>query len=270
MLRLPEADALRTLSRDGRLLLFTRLVRMFAYGFLAVVLALYLAQVGLNEGQIGLLLSTTLIGDAVISLGISAVADRIGRLMLMIGAGLMIFAGVVFALSGNIVLLTIAAIIGTISPSGNEVGPFLSIEHAALPQTSSETRRTGVFAWYNLFGSFATALGALCGGSLASVIQSAGGSLLASYRAVIVGYALLARYCISQMDVPTRQSYLVAVVDPDERSAAALSPLLTGALMGASLLNVPFFLAGGLKIVYDLALYRSFRAVKPPEETRRT
>jgi MFS family permease len=93
--------------------------------------------------------------------------------------------------------------------------------------------------------------------------------------AVIV---LLARFSISQMDVPTRQSYLVAVVDPDERSAAAgitavartagaaLSPLLTGALLGVSLLNVPFFLAGGLKIVYDLALYRSFRSVKPPEE----
>jgi MFS family permease len=93
--------------------------------------------------------------------------------------------------------------------------------------------------------------------------------------AVIV---LLARFSISQMDVPTRQSYLVAVVDPDERSAAAgitavartagaaLSPLLTGVLLGASLFSAPFFLAGGLKIVYDLALYRSFRAVKPPEE----
>ena len=90
---------------------------------------------------------------------------------------------------------------------------------------------------------------------------------------------LLLRFSISQMDVPTRQSYTMAVVDPDERSAAAgvtgvarttgaaLSPSITGALMSYPLLlNVPFYLAGGLKIFYDLALYRSFRSIKPPEE----
>ena len=86
---------------------------------------------------------------------------------------------------------------------------------------------------------------------------------------------LLARFSISQMDVPTRQSYVMAVVQPSERSAAAgvtgiartigssLAPLLSGAL---GIGSAPFFLAGGLKIVYDLALYRSFIAVKPPEE----
>ncbi len=90
---------------------------------------------------------------------------------------------------------------------------------------------------------------------------------------------LLLRFSISQMDVPTRQSYTMAVVAPDERSAAAgvagvarttgaaISPSITGALMGyPALLNVPFYLAGGLKIIYDLLLYRSFRALKPPEE----
>jgi MFS family permease len=81
------------------------------------------------------------------------------------------------------------------------------------------------------------------------------------------------------MDVPTRQSYTMAVVSPDERSAAAgitgiarttgasLSPVITGPLLAqSSLLSLPFFLSGGLKIVYDLLLYRSFRKVKPPEE----
>jgi hypothetical protein len=89
---------------------------------------------------------------------------------------------------------------------------------------------------------------------------------------------LLVRSSISQMDVPTRQSYTMAVVDPDERSAAAgattivrtaasaIAPVLTGTLLGASLLNLPFFLAGGLKIIYDLLLYRNFRTIKPPEE----
>jgi len=89
---------------------------------------------------------------------------------------------------------------------------------------------------------------------------------------------LLLRFSISQMDVPTRQSYTMAVVDPDERSAAsgvttiarsigaALSPTLSGALLNASLISVPFFLSGGIKIIYDLTLYYSFRRVKPPEE----
>jgi MFS family permease len=91
---------------------------------------------------------------------------------------------------------------------------------------------------------------------------------------------LLLRFSISQMDVPTRQSYVVAVVSPDERAAAAgvtgiartvgamFSPLITGSLLGAGLLSVPFFLAGGLKLIYDFSLYRSFKTVKPPEEQK--
>jgi predicted MFS family arabinose efflux permease len=90
---------------------------------------------------------------------------------------------------------------------------------------------------------------------------------------------LLARFSISQMDVPTRQSYTMAVVSPDERSAASgvtsiarsvgasLSPSLSGLLMAIpALFNAPFFLSGGLKIVYDLLLYRSFNSLKSPEE----
>jgi len=90
---------------------------------------------------------------------------------------------------------------------------------------------------------------------------------------------LLLRFSISQMDVPTRQSYTMAMVTSDERSAAsgvaaiarsvgaALSPSLTGFFLSIpALLSAPFFLAGGLKIAYDLLLYRSFRDIKPPEE----
>ena len=90
---------------------------------------------------------------------------------------------------------------------------------------------------------------------------------------------LLARFSVSQMDVPTRQSYLMAVVNPDERSAAAgiagvartigaaISPLFVGFMFGRpSLINLPFFVAGTLKIAYDLLLYREFVALRPPEE----
>ncbi|HEX7592933.1 MAG TPA: MFS transporter, partial [Anaerolineae bacterium] len=316
---------------------------------------------------------------------------------------------VVFAVTQNFALLVLAAIIGVVSPSGNEIGPFLSIEQAALTQIVPNAERTRVFAWYNLVGSFATATGALVGGALAQALQAAGSTPLESYRAIVLGYAalgivlalmfsrlspqmettrqvvstaiglhrsrgivlklsalfaldafaggfivqsliaywfqvrfgvepailggiffganilagisalsaariaariglintmvvthipsnlllilvplmpnlplaiivLFARYSISQMDVPTRQSYTMAVVDPDERSAAsgvttiarsigaAIAPSLAGVLLGGPLLSAPFFIAGGLKIVYDLALYRNFRALKAPEE----
>jgi len=87
------------------------------------------------------------------------------------------------------------------------------------------------------------------------------------------------RFSISQMDVPTRQSYTMAVVEPDERSAASgitgiarsvgasLSPLLTGLFLATpSLFNIPFILSGALKISYDLLLFKEFQSVKPPEE----
>ena len=416
MLQLPEFQALQTLTPDGRWLFATRMIRMFAYGFIAIVLGLYLAQIGLADTQVGLVLSLTLLGDAAISLPITIIADHLGRRrMLIVGAGLMIFAGVIFALTNDITVLTITAIIGTISPSGNEVGPFLAVEQAALPQTTSDKQRTQVFAWYSLLGSVMTGIGSFAGGLVAQALQSAGQTPLDSYRAVIIGYALLgaalglmftrlssaveiqgpqgpvtlqslfglkrsrgvvtrlsllfmldafagglivqslvalwfnrrfgvdpavigaiylganlfaglsalaaarvaaryglvntmvfshvpsnlllilvplmpnlpwaivvllARFSISQMDVPTRQSYTVAVVDPEERSAAngvtniarttaaAVSPVVTGTLFSAGgiWLSMPFFLAGGLKLIYDFLLYRSFITIKPPEE----
>src|SRR5271167_1081406 len=97
----------RALSSDGWLLFVTRSVRMFAYGFLSVVLVLYLKAVGLKEEQIGFLLTMTLVGS-------------------------------VFAVTANFMFLVIAATIGVLSPSDKEVGPFLSIEQAALSQTISD------------------------------------------------------------------------------------------------------------------------------------
>ena len=84
--------------------------------------------------------------------------------MLVVGALLMVLAGVVFAVTGNFVLLLAAATVGVISPSGNEVGPFLSIEQAALSHALPTDGAPSVFAWYNLAGSFATALGRAVGG----------------------------------------------------------------------------------------------------------
>jgi MFS family permease len=177
---------------DTRLLFAGRVIRMFAYGFLSVVLVLYLASIGLDPHRIGLLLSLTLIGDVIISLYLTTRADIIGRRRTLIaGALLMIIAGVVFAFTRDFTLLVIAATIGVISPSGNEVGPFLAVEQVALAQTESARDRTAMFAWYNLAGSFATATGSLCGGILAGLLMRRGFDAASSYRSAIIAYALL-------------------------------------------------------------------------------
>jgi MFS family permease len=177
---------------DLFVLFATRIVRLFAYGFLSVILALYLAAIGYKTYQIGLLLTLTLAGDAAVSLFITTSADRIGRKrMLILSAGLMIMAGGIFLLTRNYFWLAVAAILGIISPSGNEIGPFMSLEQAALTGLVSDHKRTHYFAWYNLSGSLATAVGALAAGWGVRFLQRGGSSPLAAYHGIFMGYTFL-------------------------------------------------------------------------------
>ena len=400
-----------SLSRDGWLLFATCGVRSLAYGSLSVILGLYLDAVGLSATAIGWIFTAALAGGAVMTIIITAIADSFGRKsLLIVGALLMALAGLVFAVSDNVIALTLAAIFGTISPSGKEVGPFLSLEQAILPQTTADQDRTAVFSVYNVVGSFAGAIGALAVGLPSFLSLTA----ISGFRFLIWGYVaaafllavlfallspaveatkkakptaakvglqksrgivaklaglfaldafagafivqsivaywfylryktdlnalggiffgtnifaalsflaapaiarrfgllntmvfthlpsnllillvplmpnvesatavLLLRYALSQMDVPTRQSYTMAVVEVDERAAAAgvlsiarnagaaAAPLFTGAILAVPSLGLPFLLAGGIKIVYDLWIFAVFRNVKPPEELDR-
>src|SRR5213076_803708 len=175
----------RVLTRDGWLLFLTRCTRLFAYGALSVVLVFYLTSLGLSTSQTGVLLTLTLVGDTLVSLYLTTQADRIGRRrMLIVGAMLMAAAGLAFASTRNFAFLVVAGTIGVISPSGNEVGPFLSIEQAALSQVVPGQSRTAVFAWYTLVGSFATAAGALAGGTLSHLLQKTAIAAVESYRVV--------------------------------------------------------------------------------------
>jgi MFS family permease len=184
--------SLRGLGRDGRLLFLTRLLRMFGYGSLAVVLVLYLASLGIDAVAIGAILTLTLIGDTLISLWLTTRADRLGRRRVLIaGSLLMTGAGIGFAFTSAVPLLILAATIGVISPTGNEVGPFLAVEQAALSETTPDERRTATFAWYNLAGYVATAVGALAAGLATSALLAAGRSDVEAYRAVVLAYAAL-------------------------------------------------------------------------------
>jgi MFS family permease len=180
------------LTPDAKLLFATRIARMFGYGLLSVVLVLYLVALGVDGFAIGAILTLTLVGDAVISLWLTTHADRLGRRRILIaGAALMLLAGVVFAIAHDPWILLLAATIGVISPSGNEVGPFLAVEQASLSQTLPDRERTRVFGWYALAGSLATAAGALAAGFIAQILQGSGAAEVDSYRAIVIGYALI-------------------------------------------------------------------------------
>jgi MFS family permease len=401
------------LSRDGRLLFAAYGVRMFAYGFLSVVLGPYLAGLGFGPTAVGWIFTASLAGGALMTVGLTAVADRVGRRRVQVaGAVLMLLAALVFATTERLGLLVAAAILGAISPSGKDVGPFLALELAMLPETTAASHRTRVFSAYNLVGALAGALGSLAAGLPALL----GLPALDGYRALLWGYAaaalvllglfrmlgphveapveragpgagwlgvprsrgivvrlaalfaldsfaggfvvqglvaywfhlrygvdttalagiffgtnllaafsfllaapiarrigllntmvfthlpsnvllllvpvmpslglavavLLTRHLLSQLDVPTRQSYTMAVVDPGERAAAAgltavarnaaaaVAPAFTGLTLAAPALGVPFLVGGGLKIVYDLWILALFRHIRPPEERAST
>jgi len=222
--------ALRELTRDGRLLFLTRITRLFAYGSLSVVLVFYLTSLGLSASQTGMLLTLTLAGDTAVSLYLTTRADRIGRRrMLILGAVLMAAAGVAFASTRSLVFLLVAGTIGVISPSGNEVGPFLPIEQAALSQVVSGRTRTTAFAWYTLAGSLATAAGALCGGVLSQVLQRAALTPVGSYRVVVVLYAALG---VLLAFLFTRLSAAAEVRLPATGTAGAAPPFPGSMLLG--------------------------------------
>jgi MFS family permease len=154
------------LQRDGILLLAAKMVRMFAYGFLSVILAIYLKLIGFDGFLIGLILTTTLLNSVIFTLVASFYADRIGRRkFLLVYAGLMSVSGFIFAISENYIVLITAAFIGTINITGAEAGAFLTIEQAILPQTlKNQRKRNTVFGIYNMAGTFALAAGVLLSG----------------------------------------------------------------------------------------------------------
>lgn len=188
-------NVLDTLPWDAWLLILSKVVRMFSYGFLAVMLVIFMQETGFTEDQIGSLLTLTLLGDAMISIFLTSHADRWGRRStLLIGSLLAISTSFVFATQTNYYILLITGIVGVISPSGSEIGPFMAIELSALSQVTSDQDRTSLMAWYNLFGSFASASGALTCGAILDLLQSpsyGSYSLLAACRSVMVVYGLV-------------------------------------------------------------------------------
>jgi MFS family permease len=181
------------LSKDGKLLLAARTIRTFAYGFLSVVLAIYLKLIGFDDLYIGLILSATLINSVIFTLIASFYADRTGRRkILIIYAGLMSLSGAIFFVTTNYIALIASAFIGTINVTGTETGAFLSIEQAILPQTVSEpNKRNTVYALYNMVGTFAMSAGVLLTGFPSILEHQYGLHHVESIKPLFLFYSIL-------------------------------------------------------------------------------
>jgi MFS family permease len=381
----------KNLSADARLILAAQCARALVYGMGSVLIGVTLARRGLSDAAVGGVIASLLAGIAAASVLIARYGDRVGRrrcyrILFVVMAA----AGTVFALTGSLPALLVAALTGTVSTDVVESGPFTSLEQAMLPHAGGDTMR--LFGTYNTVAALTGSFGALIAlaassprwllaypvaagaGLLASVrlspavergetetgellpslhrsrsivlklsglfaLDSFGGGFVPqtfiaylfirkydasahtlavvffaigllqalSFQAAVrlarrigmlrtmvfthlpsnllliaVAFApslataialLLARFALSQMDVPTRQAYVMAVVDPSERTAAAaytntaryltrpIAPLVAGAAIRSSL-GVPFVVGGLLKCVYDVGLYRVFRNVR--------
>jgi len=181
------------LSKDGKLVLAARVTRTFAYGFLSIVLAIYLKLIGFNDIVIGLVLASTLVNSVIFTLIASFYADRLGRRnMLVIYAALMSISGAIFLATEDYLALIAAALIGTINVTGSETGAFLSIEQALLPQTVSNVRkRNTIFALYNMAGTFAMSVGILLSALPAILQHQFGLSQIESIKPLFMLYSIL-------------------------------------------------------------------------------
>lgn len=396
-----RAGATTGAPREIVALLVSRTTRLFAFGATSVVLAFHLERRGFDEAAFGALVGVTLVGDAILTLALAVFGARLGRKKVLVASALFLALGLaVFAATREKAVLWVVATIGILSPSGGEAGPATAIEQAALAGVVPAPARPRIYAWYNLAGSVAVAIGSKVGGSvtsafgtdvvfygaaavvvagtlplfllggavesqtpppraplaeskrvvgtlavlfafdsfgsglvlqsalalwlrmrfgfeastlgtlfLATNLLSAASALLAARLAARIGLLrtmvfthlpanlfLLAlafapngtvaialvclRFCLAQMDVPARMAFVMRAVPEAERTQAAvvtslarsggnaLGPVVTGLFLAAQSFAFPVVLASTVKIIYDLGLFRAFRAHEAQERER--
>ncbi|KAH7006987.1 major facilitator superfamily domain-containing protein [Ilyonectria destructans] len=193
------ADVIWQSSRNVKLLILLRMVRLLGYGGTTFVLALYLNALGFGDPEVGAFMTMTLVGDLAISFALTYVGDRMGvRFTAIISALLMCVSGVAFAALDNFWLLLLASIAGVINPSANEIDPFKAIEEAAVARLSTPETRNEVFAWWSMLGMLGTAVSNLLTGWVLDVLENSGFKRVDSYRFIFIGYAatgLLKLFC---------------------------------------------------------------------------
>ncbi|KAM6535838.1 hypothetical protein FALCPG4_005372 [Fusarium falciforme] len=184
------AGALWRSSRDLKILILLRFVRLLGYGGTTFVLALYLNALGFEDMQIGLFMTLTLVGDLAISFVLTYIGDRMGvRVTAAIGAMLMCAGGGAFVFLDNFWLLLLASIVAVINPSANEIDPFKAVEESAIARLSTPETCNDMFAWWSMLGMFGTAASNLLTGWVIDALEVSGVEKIDCHRIIFLGYA---------------------------------------------------------------------------------
>lgn len=183
--------SLHETGRDAWLIVLTRCTRMLAYGTNSLILALFFSALQFSDTYIGLFMTLTLLGDVLLSVLLTLVADRVGRRrILFLGSFLMVLSGAAFALFENFWILLTAAVLGVISATGSDFGPFRAIEESTLSHLTTPATRPDVLAWYITTASFGSAIGTEISGRLVDLLQKREGwTIVDAYHAVFWMYS---------------------------------------------------------------------------------
>jgi MFS family permease len=228
--------SVRDTGRDAWLIILSRCTRMLAYGTQSLILALFFSALKFSDVYIGLFMTLTLLGDVLLSVLLTLVADRVGRRrILFVGSFLMVLSGATFALFENFWILLLAAVVGVISATGSDFGPFRAIEESTLSHLTTPKTRADVLAWYITAASVGSSLGTELSGRLVDLLQHRDGwTLIDAYHAVFWVYSgmgifnmgltlLLSSNCEAKKPTETEESeILLNQIDGDEDTQPAV------------------------------------------------
>ena len=248
--RIPAGSGARPRRPDPATCLYAaRALRDFGDGFIAVLLAVYLTELGFSPLVIGIVATAALLGSSLTTLAIGLFAPPgAQRALLLAASGLMVATGLAFAVSASLPWLLLVAFVGTVNPSAGNVSIFVPMEHALLAGSAAAGRRTRLFAVYGLAGSIAASVGALAAGT-PELLAGLGWVRIDALRAMFYLYAALGvAGGLCYRLVPA-----AAPSAPEVRSFA-LGPSKRIVLRLAALFSIDAF-AGGFAVQSLLALW---------------
>ena len=247
-----STDTSRSTHLDIALLFIARGVRGLGDGFAIIILPAYLSAIGFSSGEIGVIVSASLLGTALLTLAVGFIAPRHDlRSFLLGGAVLMACTGLAFPSVELFAVIAMVAFVGTINPSTGDLGVLVPLEHAMLAQGVPDHERTRTFARYSLIGALSMATGSLAA-ALPDFMTSACIDRVSAFKIMFYAYAALGVLCAALY-------WLLPHERMDERRPSApLGPSRNVVYKLAALFSLDAF-AGGFVVQSLLALWLFIR-----------
>ncbi|KAM5474484.1 hypothetical protein MauCBS54593_002059 [Microsporum audouinii] len=224
-------DSVYQTGPDTWFVILARTCRMFAFGAISLILALFMSSLHFSDLWIGFFMTATLVGDVVLSLLTTLVADRVGRRrILFLGGALMVLSGTVFVFFENYWILLLGAVVGVISATGGDFGPFRSVEESTISHLTTPFSRTDVLSWYVTTSTLGSALGNEVAGRMAGMLkklQGKRGNITDAYHAmfwIYVAMGTLSMVFACMMSRRCESTNLPVRSDVDETEPLLVAP----------------------------------------------